>query len=246
MLNTLKRPNFVLLACQPKCASTFIANALSALPDSRGVSLVPGYDRREQELCEYRLRRYRFRRSKHLIAQAHVRHSDPTDRLIDKYGIKVLVLTRNPFDTVVSLRDHVRQESERFPFAHFTEAHRALTDKDLDMAIVRFVLPWVLSFRVGWSDHPAAVHFDYDTFSQNKLGVLSLMAGKAGIAASEAEITSAYQIAARQGSRLNIGETGRGQSLPADVIGEISRLATAYGGGERLPILADFYCPETR
>ena len=243
MLRLLRRPNIVLLACQPKAASTFIANVLGALPDSRQVRLVPGYDRREQELSEARILRYRFRGTSNLVAQAHVRRSAPTDGLVEKYGIKVVVLTRNPFDTVVSMRDHIRRESARFPFAHFTEVHRQMADEDLDMAIVRFILPWIVSFRQSWRGHPTAQFLDYSEFQRDKTGSLLSVSQRAGMAADANDIKRAFGAAARLPSRLNVGESGRGRLLSPRVAEAIADLARAYKAGESDPELGDFLHP---
>ena len=243
MLRHLRRPNIVLLACQPKAASTFIANVLAALPDSRHVRLVPGYDRREQELCESRIRRYRFRSMGNLVAQAHVRRSAPTDRLVQMYDIKVVVLTRNPFDTVVSMREHIRVEGEKFPFAHFTEAHRQMADENLDMAIVRFILPWIISFRQSWRGHPTARFLDYAEFQRDKSGSLLRVAQQAGMKADAADIGRALETAARLPSRINVGTAGRGSLLSPGVAAAIADLARAYTAGDLGPELGDFLQP---
>lgn len=48
----------VLVACMPKSGSTYLSGAIEALPGFIRAHLVPGYGRREQELCIEKLNEY--------------------------------------------------------------------------------------------------------------------------------------------------------------------------------------------
>lgn len=223
-----QRPQFVLVACQPKSASTFTTHVLSGLPGCRDVRLVPGYDRREQELSEARIKRYRFRTSRFLISQAHVRKSGPTDLLLARYGFRVVVLVRDPFDTVASLRDHIRNESGRFPFAYFSEAHAKMSDTELELAIARLVMPWVLNFRLSWAGQADALCVSYEEIAADPIAAMTKIASFAGIPASSADIEALCRDGRSTKSRFNVGTVGRGQSISADARRAINDLARTY------------------
>ena len=235
MLKFLEKPNFVLLACQPKTASTFLTNALGSLPDSRTVRLMPGYDRREQELCETRLRKYRFRMIRNYVSQAHVRNSAPTQTLIDRYGIKTVVLTRDLSDAVASIRDHIRRESVVWPMAWFDDRHTAMDDEELATAIARLMLPWYLNFYFSWKDVPGVLRVSYDDIALEPVPTIQRIALHCGIDATRAQIEASIGTARSAGSRFNKGKTGRGDELPESTKRVIRDILDTYPGSRDDP-----------
>lgn len=219
----------IVVACQPKSGSSFLTGALSALPGMRGVSLVPGHDRREQELCELRLRQ---ERRGGYVAHMHLRHSSVTDDLVKRYGLSVVVLTRDLFDVVVSLRDHLRKESTVFPMAYFTEEHLRLPDAELEAAITKLVIPWYINFYMGWRDCPYAIHVRYEGMIANPNETIASIARAVGLSPTEVEIEHA--MSAVKVTRLNSGVAGRGVSLSAGVKRDITDMLAFYSGSELL------------
>jgi hypothetical protein len=92
----------------PKSGSTLLTDLIGQLPGFHQAALIPIAGRREQELDEVCLQKAD---GLDYIAQVHVRHSDWTEDMCADYGLTPIVLVRNLFDVVVSLRDHVRNES---------------------------------------------------------------------------------------------------------------------------------------
>ncbi len=141
-----RAPTMILVACQPKTASTFLVATLGSLPNSRTVALVPAYGQREQELSEERIKRYRFRAKRLLVAQHHVRYSNYTGDLIRRYHIRTIVLTRNLFDVIASIRDHVRSEDVVSPMFFLTKEMAHSSDEELENLIAKLSIPWYLNF----------------------------------------------------------------------------------------------------
>jgi hypothetical protein len=229
-IDIARRPDYLLIACQPKSASTHLTNVLSDMPDCRSVRLVPGYGRREQELCAARLRRYRFRTTRHLIAQAHVRRSTSTDALITRHDIKVVVLVRDPLDTVVSMRDHIRTEGPTLPFAYLPDTARDWPDDRLDLAIARLIMPWVLNFRLSWANHPDALKIEYEDFVANPDPVLMRIAQHAGIVMPAEGFDGLVSKNRTPQSLFNVGRSGRGQGVSQQVKRVVANLAAVYTG----------------
>jgi hypothetical protein len=202
------RPPHILVACQPKSGSTFLSRALAALPGMRCVQLTPGYARREQELCESLLSR---NRRKAYVAQHHVRWSVVTDELVRRFDLRVVVLVRDLFDAVISLRDHVRRESGAFPMAYLDEGHRALPDAELEAMIVRLAIPWYVNFYMCWRNFPDATLVRYKDLAARPAETIRRIAEGARLDPTDSQIVQAID-QARQ-SRFNRGIVGRGASL---------------------------------
>lgn len=217
------RPPHLLLACQAKVGSTFLASSLSNLPGMRRAKLTPGADRREQELCELKLRRLQ---SRAYVAQHHVRRSSVTDALVRRHGLSVIVLTRDLFDAVVSLRDHVRQESVAFPMAYITEHHRALPDAELEVVLARLAVPWYVNFYMSWRDCPYATYVSYAELIEDPARQVRRIAEACGLSATDAEIEAAVSTA--RGARLNVGVNGRGAALAPQAKAEILAQLACY------------------
>ena len=212
-LRNLPRPKYVLIACQPKTGSTFLTTSIGTLPRAKVVSLVPGYDRREQELCESRIGRLKHRLYRLLVAQHHVRCSEPTKELVAKHDMAVVVLRRNLYDAVVSLRDHVRMESIVFPMMYFLPQHTDLADEDLEQIIAQLAIPWYLNFHISWREFPGAFSLDYMAIAKSPVDTMMAICDFAGrpCTVEEARTASASSLGTR--TRLNVGVSGRGEEL---------------------------------
>lgn len=235
MLPFIGRPKFVLIACQPKSASTFLTQSIANLPGFRRVGLVPGYDRREQELCEARLQRFRYRHGKYFVAQHHVRHSQPTQQLMDKYGICVVVLIRDLFDVVVSMRDHVRKESPVGPMLYLDAVHQSLSDDALEQAIARLALPWYLNFYMSWRDVRSVKLVTYDDLLDQPRETVASICAQANIGAEATVIDRAIAGTKGQMTRFNQGQRGRGQMLSQKTTDLILDLLSLYPSARHDP-----------
>ena len=115
----------ILIACMPKSGSTYLSNAISRLPRFRKTSLVTHYGRTEQDL-DLRLA---LRKSRHnYVCQHHVRYNEKTSDVINRFGVTPIVLVRNVFDCVPSIRDHLRNEAVESPTAYFSNTHPQMSD----------------------------------------------------------------------------------------------------------------------
>ena len=107
-----KKRDHLFVACMPKSGSTFLANALSELTGYRYVNLAYAYERSEQNLYLPKLiDSFSFGSVTHL----HVRATESTIDLMKMFSIRPVILVRNIFDIVVSIRDHMFNEGFEFP-----------------------------------------------------------------------------------------------------------------------------------
>lgn len=201
--------NHVLIVSSPKSGSTFLANCLCALFGYEKAYLAAGYDRREPELSVNRLLRYH---RQHFVAQEHVRYSVPTEKLLDSFSVKPVVVVRNIFDTIVSMGDHIRRESNAVHYAYVPERMRTAEDAELLGFLTDMAAPWLFNFYVSWQLSPHRFLLTYEEVTGDTEAVLRKVAehlgGTPSIQASEA-----VERALEGRSRFNVGKSGRGEEL---------------------------------
>lgn len=203
----------ILLACQPKSGSTYLSHSLAQVLGGRTCSLVSGYGRREQELVELRLWKAKLKSTRFVVAQHHVWCSSTTLKLVDRYGLSVVVLRRNLFDLVASFRDHTRNEEHVGPMMYLDETMLGLTDAELEIAIARLAIPWYLNFHMSWRNYQELVHVDYEEIRKDPAGLLRRLTDRLGVArfhVSETDLSPGTK------TRLNKGISGRGTEISAE------------------------------
>ncbi len=133
----------------PKSGSTFVSDAISQIAGFRRAVLYPASDRREQELDEYCLRQVdRF----DYVAQCHVRYSEWTAQMCRQYRITPIVLVRSLLDVIVSLRDHLRNQSPVWPMFFAQPSHARLDDASLELMIARLATSFSLLLAAAAPD----------------------------------------------------------------------------------------------
>lgn len=201
----------ILLACMPKSGSTYLSNSIGRLPNFRRTSLVSGSPRAEQEINF----RVAIRKSKYnYISQQHVRYHSRTAEAIQTFQLTPVVLVRDIFDCVVSIRDHWRRESIRAPMAYVLEDHLEMDDRDLDHMIVQMVIPWYINFYVSWTRCEDALWLRYEEVIADPAEAVTRILEQAGHAIDSGAIVAAVRQSPPSNDRKNIGLPGRGAFLP--------------------------------
>lgn len=158
IMRTVPRTH-ILLACMPKSGSTFLSRSISRIPGFRHTMIAHYSDRAEQEInFSVALRKSKYQ----YIAQQHVRYNARTAEAIETFQLTPVVLVRDIFDCVVSVRDHWRQESYRTPTAFVSKDHLEMDDEELDRMIVQMVIPWYINFYVSWTRCDKALWLRYE------------------------------------------------------------------------------------
>lgn len=201
----------ILLACMPKSGSTFLSDAIGRLPGLRKASLVTHYGRTEQEInfsVALRKSKYNF------IAQQHVRFNAKTADAIEAFQLTPVVLVRNIFDCVVSLRDHWRRESILTPTAYVLKDHLSMDDGELDRMIIQMVVPWYVNFFVSWTQCEDALWLRYEDVVLDPGEAVASILERAGHPVDRDTILESLQQSDPAKERKNVGRPGRGTSLP--------------------------------
>jgi hypothetical protein len=226
-----RRRESVFLACMPKSGSTFLKRALLEVTGFSPAYLSYAFERNEQDLYFPALVDHWNIAT---VTQQHVRATGPNLKLMHWFGIRPVILVRNLFDTVVSIRDYLFAETvvsirdylfaegfQKFPSLYVTERMADLSpERQLDLLITH-ALPWYFNFYVSWFDSCRtgsidAMWLSYDDLIQDWPAGIRTVLEFYGIPASEEHIRTALEHL-RSGDpsdiRLNVGMTGRGAGL---------------------------------
>ncbi len=229
-----RRRESVFLACMPKSGSTFLKRALLEVTGFSSAYLSYAFERNEQDLYFPALIDHW---NVATVTQQHVRATGPNLQLMHGFGIRPVILVRNLFDTVVSIRDYLVTEGfEKFPALYVTERMADLSrERQLDLLITHS-LPWYFNFYVSWFDSCRtgsidAMWLSYDDLIQDWPAGVRAVLDFYRIPASEERIRTALE-RLRSGDpsdiRLNVGVTGRGADLTAAQRDRIREQASFY------------------
>lgn len=222
----------ILVACLPKSGSTWLSEILSRLPSFARVDLVPFFDRREQELAFERMLV-----AHHLdyVAQHHCRYSQATDRCLRTFSIKPVVLVRDIFDCMVSLKDHMDRgaadpAARVGPVAYVPDAYYAWPDEARLNFIVDMCAPWYFNFVVSWLDCHDAVWVRYEDLLADPRLTVARIADSLAISVGDEAVDGALAAAAAAPTRRNVAKAGRGGTLSARQRRHIEQMASYYPG----------------
>jgi len=199
----------ILLACLPKSGSTYISNIVSTYPNFIRTDLVVNYGHSEQEIDSNQAVRYR---NINYVAQHHIRYSKNTDFYIKNYGMIPIVLTRNFFDTIISIKEHIKAESMVWPMAMVNNYIIKLDDKDLELALAELFGPWLFNFYVSWSSFSNKLHITYEDLVENENILFEKIFRYCGLEDNKIE-KCLFDAKSGRKNRLNVGIIGRGESL---------------------------------
>lgn len=240
-------PDFrkTIIACMPKSGSTYLWHTLGGLPGMRKERLVPGFRRREQEICIDRLRvaeatsrkalnRWRLGmggkdpRPQGYVAQMHLRYSEPSGDLMKQYHIRPIVLVRNIFDIVMSVRDHYRNQAVFMSMAYVNDEMKEWPDERLHEFIADMVVPWYINFFMCWQECDEKLLISYEQVMADREGMLETIVDYLGLEVPEDGIEAAMQTSGKANTRKNAGVSGRGAALADDVVERIRFHASHY------------------
>jgi len=225
----------IFLAAMPKSGSSFLSRALAALTGFEHSYFAFNYANIEQELYRPKVIDAYGRGT---VVQQHIRANEPNIEIFKEFSIRPIVLVRNVFDVVVSVRDHLaREKIDNLPSLYTSEEFLALdSDRQTDF-IVDFVVPWYLSFYESWFDAERKKKIDllwmvYEQASSDWRAAILQATHFCGIPVPEhqaSEIVASLENGRPSNIRFNKGVSGRGLStLSEKHRAKIRALASHY------------------
>ena len=225
--------HWIFLACAPKTASTFLASVLREVSGRPLVNFVYANEDNERDLYPPAMVSYATVDS---IISTHLLPTGPNIRLLKEYGVKPTVLTRNLFDTTVSIFDHLKKENDLGALiGPVTNTYHEMSDEDKLNYIIDFALPWYFKFYAGWKRmsvlHELNVHWlTYQEVVQDSADVVRNIGSFYGLDFDSEKISQAVDsVRGSSQSRFNQGVKGRGlKTLSSEKAMRICRYARYY------------------
>lgn len=145
----------ILVACPMKCGSTYACDVLSLYYGIADIKPFFFWGWQEHLLHAGIL----AGAPSDFLVQAHLRPSTPNMTYIEQNNLSVVCLWRNLADVVVSLVDHVRQESHAFPVYCIPDRNRFLAQSlpEQHAEVIRGAIPWYTSFYELWKTRLARI-----------------------------------------------------------------------------------------
>jgi len=224
----------ILLSCFPKSGSSHVADVLSRVTGFPKIGAVQFYGQNEQDLYEPALRVLATTSS---VTQQHVKGTNVNVDLMQRYGIRPVILVRNVFDALVSLHDHFERENFDTPVGFVHREYRTMSFEDRLRFLVHLHLPWYLHFVMSWREAAERLQVLWtsyeEVFADQEAGVRRIL-DFYGLDATQEDIRRAISAAGR-GPRFNVGLTGRGQRLmPPDAQQAARQIAGSWSVDDAL------------
>lgn len=233
-----------LLACMPKSGSTYLSAVIANLPGMRRERLVPAYERREQEICAHRIadadritdalrqawrqKRLLGGRPRGYVAQHHVRLSAYTASLIERHDLLPIVLTRDIFDIVPSVHDHLTSSALFMSMAFVEENYKTLDVARAHDFIGDVVIPWYFNFFMSWHRFDNKIIVNYREIKDSPEETIERIYRHFGRPIQRMYIAEALEASKSVNTRRNKAVAGRGESLSDDLKAKIRRYAAYY------------------
>jgi hypothetical protein len=144
------RRHHILIACAPKSASSFLSEALLEVTGFRRYFLAPLGEDRERQIERRSIPLFL---ATDTVSQEHLKATGPDVRLLREMHVRPVVLVRDLFDALVSLRDQIAHEPPApWPMAHVPRGFAGWDEARQLWFVVRMFTPWYLSFFASWCD----------------------------------------------------------------------------------------------
>lgn len=202
------------VACAPKSGSTFLKNLLVDLTRFRDVFSVYAGLQNEQDLDLPQLAKF-ARENK--VTQQHCRATEANIHLMQAFAIRPVVLVRDIYDTVMSLRDFY---DGGFVYSTFfeREAYVALSDESRIDLLIEYAVPWYFQFLASWQRAERErrldmLWLDYNELTGDTVAALERVLAFYGMRVETGVLPQVVAARARdrRGNRFNRGVVGRGR-----------------------------------
>ncbi|WMS87288.1 sulfotransferase domain-containing protein [Pleionea litopenaei] len=229
------------LVCSPKSGSTWLSRIIQDLLKWKTVKLVPAFGNREQEVDLSTILAAGVKGdlfSPHL----HCRYSDYTGSIIDAMGSKVILQTRNIYDTIVSFYDHIQKEGPTFPSGYMNqECWDQLDESSRYEYLVELVTPWYFNFYCSWY---FSRHFQeekvklvtYEELKNNPVETVSKVLDFCDVSISKERIETSIEKGKKKNTRQNKGIIGRGDQLSDELKSKVKGYTKFYPGVDFSPM----------
>jgi hypothetical protein len=207
----------VLIACIQKTGSTFLQSALLMVSGAAGPKLGLSYANEENIMHPETVLALA---QENVVAQEHCRATPQNLAIAQGFGMEVIVLVRDIFDSLVSLRDMLAGDTHGSVAALFQDHMKDMDEEtQLDAVITRWA-HWQLDFYTSWvraqrNGLIKCQFWGYEDMMYDKVAAVQEICRQVGIEATPDHIRSCVETVDgnKNLSRKNVGVSGRGRKL---------------------------------
>ncbi len=204
----------ILIACIPKTGSTFLQSCLMMITNSSGPKLGLSYANEENMLHPETVTRLAY---ENIVAQEHCRATPQNLAIAQAFNMKVVVLVRNIFDNMVSMRDMLASDTYGSVVTLFQNEMVGMdTETQMDAIITKWA-HWQLDFYTSWiraqrDGKINAQFWTYEDVMYDKVASIREICRQAGRDAEPPLIQRCVDTVDgdKNLSRKNVGVSGRG------------------------------------
>jgi tetratricopeptide (TPR) repeat protein len=217
------------IACFPKSGSTLLKKVLCEATHFGEAHFVSAFGQNEQEIY---LPSLLNGARQDLVIQQHCRATGPNLHLLQAFGIRPIILVRNIFDVLLSLKEFF--DGGAFVDTFFPN-YRLLSEEQRYALVVDDHAPWYISFFAGWQRAVANGQIDgfwltYGSFIADPRATIEAILKFQGIEVDSTRVARALELLGRKHSdtRFNRGVVGRGSAAFSGAQVEQIRRIAAY------------------
>jgi hypothetical protein len=232
-------PSYVLVAL-PKSSSTYSTQVLAKI-----LGATVYQDLVTQDRCtpkDISLPGLINARDRATISQLHLTATGANLRILRNFRIPTVILLRNLFDIVVSLRDHMNT-NPYFSSVLIPEDYAALGEADKLDYVVDTAVPWMITLYTSWVQAMArgdasGTFVYFEEMVRDPIPFFSAICEGFGRAVTAADIERGIsEVQASKATRFNVGKAGRGmEELSGPQVDRIRRHADYYPGIDFSPL----------
>lgn len=209
------RKKNIYISCFPKSGSSYVTRTLSNLTKTKIHRVNYQFLQNEQEI--YLPSLIDANLFKRFLTQQHTRATDPNIKLLNNYKIKPIILVRNIYDIVISLRDYILV-APKMPMAYVTEDIRRLTEVEQYDFVIDHMLPWYFNFYVSWykAESENKIEFlwtSYEKMLEDKFSFFREILEFLSFKISDNKIMEEMNNIDKKNDKFNRGLKGRGDKL---------------------------------
>lgn len=169
-----KEKKHIFITCTPKSGSTYLLQFIASMLSYDIRIFIAAFDRTGQDVFEQKVI---DSRKLNTVTHQHTRCSDHNTRILERNGIKPLLLTRNIYDSVISMRNHMYNEPQNswWPMGYIDHNFYELNISEQYDFIIDHMIPWYINFYVSWKrykKYDETLWLTYEEMMSNKLDCL--------------------------------------------------------------------------
>ena len=179
--------------------------------------------------------------SQNTVSQIHAFATAPNLRMIQKLGIRPVVMVRNLFDVLVSLRDHILNEDHVIPVAQIPIEFREWSEQDQLWFLVKVATPWYLNSFVSWQRASRQLNVLWMTYEQliaDPQKAVRLVLEHSDVPVDPDRIRQAIGNIDPNTTRFNVGVSGRGTRVfSTEQMAEVRATAAVFKNAFDFPLI---------